>query len=69
METAPLAQCTNCEVSYSDMQEGCIEYFIPWGPHFLCDKCHRLAIMQPLQINSQPLFEAPQWSSNEAIRE
>jgi hypothetical protein len=69
MKTAPLAQCSNCEVSYSDMLQGSIEYFIPWGPHFLCDKCHRLAIMQSLQTGSKPLFEIPQWYSNKAIRE
>jgi hypothetical protein len=69
MKTASLAHCSNCGVSYSDMLQGRIEYFIPWGLYLLCDKCHRLAVMGTLQSDLKPLFETPQWAPNKAIRE
>jgi hypothetical protein len=48
MQTAPLAQCQNCAISYFDMIEDIIEYIIPWETHFLRNKLHRLALMMYL---------------------
>ena len=59
MKTNSQTQCANCEASYSDVEEGRREYFIPWGLYFLCDVCHRLAIMEALQTESKQPFEPP----------
>jgi len=48
------AQCANCEARYFHVKQGRREYFIPWGPYFLCDMCHRLAIMEALHTESKP---------------
>ena len=59
MKTNSQTQCANCEASYSYVEEGRREYFVPWGPYFLCDMCHRLAIMEALQTGSKQPFEPP----------
>jgi hypothetical protein len=61
MKTNSQAQCANCEASYSYVEQGRREYFVPWGGYFLCDMCHRLAIMEALQIESKQPFEPPKW--------
>jgi len=55
MKTNAQAQCDNCEASYAQVEQGRREYFIPWGSYFLCDVCHRLAIMEALQPGSKPV--------------
>jgi len=59
MKTNSQAQCANCEASYSYVEQGRREYFVPWGRYFLCDMCHRLAIMEALQIERKQPFEPP----------
>ena len=59
MKTDSQAKCTNCGAGYSYAVQGRREYFIPWGPYFLCDMCHRLAIMEALQIDAKKPFEFP----------
>ncbi len=61
MKTDPQSKCSNCGVSYSYVLQGRREYFISWGTYFFCDKCHRLAIMKELQIDSEPPSEPPKW--------
>lgn len=53
MKTDPQTKCANCGARYSHVGQGRREYFIPWGPHFLCDMCHRLAIMEKLRTESK----------------
>jgi hypothetical protein len=60
VKTDPQTKCTYCGASYSLVTEGRREYFIPWGPQFLCDKCHRFAIMEALKSGINPLFEPPE---------
>ncbi len=60
MKTDPQARCSICKATYSEVVQGGREYFIPWGPFSLCDKCHRLAIMEASQAEFKPLFESPQ---------
>ncbi len=57
MKTDSQAQCANCEASYSYVEKGKREYFVPWGSYFLCDVCHRLAILEALQPDSKPPFK------------
>lgn len=57
MKTNSQTQCANCEATYHLVEEGRREYFIPWGPYFLCDMCHRLAIMEKLQPGAKKPFE------------
>ena len=64
MKTDPQSKCSNCGVSYSYVLQGRREYFISWGTYFFCDKCHRLAIMKELQIDSEPPSEPPKWCSD-----
>jgi hypothetical protein len=59
MKTTPQTKCTNCGASYADVVRGGREYFIPWGSYFLCDKCHRLAIMEASQTDLKLLLERP----------
>lgn len=59
MKTDSQAECASCRARYSDVVHGIREYFIPWGSYFLCDKCHRLAIMEALQSAVKPLREPP----------
>jgi hypothetical protein len=59
MKTNSQTQCANCKATYHQVDEGSREYFIPWGSYFLCDMCHRLAIMEALQIESKRPFEPP----------
>ena len=59
MKTNSQTQCANCEVTYHQVEQGIREYFIAWGPHFLCDMCHRLAIMEALQAESKQPIEPP----------
>jgi hypothetical protein len=33
------------------------EYFIPWGSHCLCDKCHRFSIMEAFKTGLKRPFE------------
>ena len=49
MKTDSHTKCAKSEASYSHVEEGRREYFIPWGPYFLCDLCHRLAILEAFQ--------------------
>jgi len=56
--------CSNCFASHSYVLQGRRKYFISWGTYFLCDKCHRLAIMGELQIDSEPPSEPPKWCSD-----
>ncbi len=58
MKTDSQAQCENCEASYSYVEQGKREYFVPWGSYFLCDKCHRHAIMEALKAELKPPFES-----------
>ena len=53
----------------TDMLQGRIEYFIPWGLYLLCDKCHRLAVMGALQSDVKPLFKTPQWAPDKTLPE
>jgi hypothetical protein len=53
MKTNPQAQCAKCGASYAQVEQGRREYFVPWGPYFLCDMCHRLAILEALQAESK----------------
>ena len=59
MKTNSQTQCANCKATYRQVDQGRREYFIPWGSYFLCDMCHRLAIMEALQIESEKPFESP----------
>ena len=59
MKTNSQTQCANCEATYKQVEQGIREYFIPWGPYFLCDMCHRLAIMEALQGDSKQPNEPP----------
>ena len=61
MKTDLKSKCSSCESTSAEMVQGRIEYFVPWGSSFLCDKCHRLAIMEALYAEIKPLFETPQW--------
>ena len=64
MKTDPQSKCSNCFASHSYVLQGRRKYFISWGTYFLCDKCHRLAIMGELQIDSEPPSEPPKWCSD-----
>jgi hypothetical protein len=57
MKTDSQAQCENCEARYSYVEQGKREYFVPWGSYFLCDMCHRVAILEALQPDSKSPFE------------
>jgi hypothetical protein len=57
MKTNSQTQCANCKATYHQVEEGRREYFIPWGPYFLCDMCHRLAIMEKLHPRAKKPFE------------
>ena len=57
MKTDSQTECANCDVRYSNVEQGRREYFIPWGSYFLCDMCHRLAIMEALQTESKEPLE------------
>ena len=57
MKTDPLTACAGCEASYSSVALGRREYFIPWGSYFLCDKCHRFAIMEAFLTKEKPSLE------------
>ena len=59
MKTNSQTQCAHCKATYHQVEEGRREYFIPWGPYFLCDMCHRLAIMEALQTEPKQPFEPP----------
>ena len=52
MKTDSHTKCAKCEASYAHVEQGRREYFIPWGSYFLCDVCHRLAIMEAIQTES-----------------
>ena len=60
MRTDPQTKCANCGASYSSVAQGSREYFIPWGQYFLCDRCHRFAIMEALQTELKPPFDPPE---------
>ncbi len=64
MKTDPQSKCSNCFASHSYVLQGRRKYFISWGTYFLCDKCHRLAIMGKLRIGSEPPSEPPKWCSD-----
>ena len=51
------SKCSACDATYSELVKGGTGYFIPWGSSFLCGKCHRLAIVEGIQAEFQPLFE------------
>ena len=57
MKTDSQAQCANCEARYSFVEQGKREYFVPWGSYFLCDMCHRVAILEALQPDAKSPFE------------
>jgi len=59
MKTDPCTKCDSCEASYHYVALGRREYFIPWGTYFLCDKCHRFAIMEAFQTGVKRPFEPP----------
>ncbi len=59
MKTDSQTQCANCDATYSHVGQGRREYFIPWGSDFLCDMCHRLAIMKALKIEPESPLEPP----------
>jgi hypothetical protein len=59
MKTNSQTQCANCEANYHQVEQGKREYFIAWGPYFLCDMCHRLAIIEALRAESKQPFEPP----------
>jgi hypothetical protein len=59
MKTNSQTQCANCKATYLQVEEGRREYFIPWGTYFLCDMCHRLAIMEKLHPEAKKPFEPP----------
>lgn len=60
MKTNSQTKCANCGATYSYVVRGRRDYFIPWGSYFLCDKCHRFAIMEALKAELKPPFEPPQ---------
>ena len=64
VKTDSQTKCANCGATYSYVEQGRREYFIPWGPYFLCDMCHRLAILEVLQPESKPPFEPSNGWSN-----
>jgi len=53
MKTDSQTKCAKCEARYFHVEQGRREYFIPWGPYFLCDMCHRLAISQAFDTESK----------------
>ena len=53
MKTDSQTKCAECEVTYSHVERGKREYFIPWGSYFLCNVCHRQAVMEALQTESK----------------
>jgi len=53
MKIDPGAKCNNCGASHYYVDQGRREYVIPWGEYLLCDKCHRLAIMEALRPESK----------------
>jgi hypothetical protein len=57
VKTDSQRKCANCGATYSYVEQGRREYFIPWGFYFLCDMCHRLAILEVLQPESKPPLE------------
>ncbi len=59
MKTNSQTKCANCGATYSYVVQGRRDYFIPWGSYFLCDKCHRYAIMEALKTELKPPFESP----------
>jgi hypothetical protein len=59
MKTDSQTQCAKCGATYRQVEQGAREYFIAWGAYFLCDMCHRLAIMEALQTESKQPFEPP----------
>ena len=64
MKTDSQTQCANCEARYAHVEQGRREYFIPWGPYFLCDMCHRLAIMEALHTESKPRLNLSEYNSD-----
>ena len=61
VKTDPQTQCSSCGASYSYVALGRREYFISWGSHCLCDKCHRFAIMEAYKVGVKRPFEPPKW--------
>ena len=59
MKTNSQTKCANCNVSYSQVARGKREYFIPWGAYFLCDLCHRQAVIEALQTEDKKPPETP----------
>jgi hypothetical protein len=59
MKTNSQTKCANCKVSYSQVEQGIREYFIPWGAYFLCDACHRQAVIEALQTEGKKPPETP----------
>jgi len=60
MKTDSETKCAKCGTTYSHVEQGRREYFIPWGSYFLCDPCHRLALAETLQTDDKPSFEPPE---------
>lgn len=61
VKTDPQTKCSSCGASYSYVALGRREYFISWGSHCLCDKCHRFAIMEAYKVGVKRPFEPPKW--------
>jgi hypothetical protein len=59
VKTDPQTECASCEATYSHVEQGRREFFIPWGSSFLCNMCHRLAILEALKAESKQPFETP----------
>ena len=64
MKTDSQTKCAKCEARYSHVEQGRREYFIPWGPYFLCDMCHRLAIMQKLHTEPKPFLNPSSYNKD-----
>ena len=60
MKTNSQTKCAQCEVSYSHVEQGRREYFIPWGTYFLCNVCHRQAVEEALQKEFKQPPETPE---------
>lgn len=64
MKTDPHTKCNNCGANYHYVALGRREYFISWGSCFLCDKCHRFAIMEAFQPRVNRPFEPAKYNGN-----
>ena len=62
MKTNSQTKCANCNVSYSQVARGIREYFILWGAYFLCDVCHRQAVIEAVKTEGKKPPETPRCS-------